>query len=191
MANDHIRYDLLTQNALRGVVREVLSDVARNGLPGEHHFMIVIDTNAEGVRLSPRLKAQWPEEITVVLQYQFYDLTAKEDRFEVGLSFGGVTERLVVPYTAIKGFYDPSVQFALQFELEGADDDSEAAASDGGAEKSGPRAVTAPGETRPKAAITSGAAAEAVPSKRDADGLDPDRPAGGAEIVRIDRFRKK
>ena len=116
MAVDHIRYDILAQEALRGVVQKVLVDVAKNGLPGEHHFYISFDTRAEGVRLSPRMLAQYPEEITVVLQHQFWDLVVTEEGFEVGMSFGGIPERLNVPFAAVKGFFDPSVQFGLQFE---------------------------------------------------------------------------
>ena len=102
MAVDHIRYDILAQDALRGVVRTVVQDAAKNGLPGEHHFYISFDTRAQGVRLSPRMLAQYPEEMTVVLQHQFWDLVVTEDGFEVGLSFGGVPERLAVPFAAIK-----------------------------------------------------------------------------------------
>ena len=116
MAVDHIRYDILAQEALRGVVRAVLRDAAKDGLPGSHHFYISFDTQADGVRLSPRMLAQYPEEMTVVLQHQFWDLVVTEDGFEVGVSFGGVPERLAVPFAAIKGFFDPSVQFGLQFE---------------------------------------------------------------------------
>ncbi len=116
MAVDHIRYDILAQEALRGVVRTVLVDAAKNGLPGEHHFYISFDTRADGVQLSPRMLAQYPEEMTVVLQHQFWDLVVTEDGFEVGVSFGGIPERLAVPFAAIKGFFDPSVQFGLQFE---------------------------------------------------------------------------
>src|SRR5262249_33922177 len=93
-----------------------LIDIAKNGLPGEHHFFITFDTAAEGVRLSERLRGQYPEEMTVVLQYQFRDLKVTDAAFEVVLSFGGVPERLHIPFDAIKGFADPSVQFALQFE---------------------------------------------------------------------------
>src|SRR3569832_1022020 len=113
---DHIRYDLLTQQALRGVVRNVLSEAAKKGLPGEHHFYVSFDTQAEGVRLSDRLKAQYPEQMTIILQHLFRDLEEDEDSFSVGLSFGGVPEKLHVPFEAIKGFFDPSVQFGLQFE---------------------------------------------------------------------------
>src|SRR5271156_6110970 len=116
MATDHIRYDVLARDALRGVLRRVLADAAEHGLPGEHHFFITFLSTAEGVKLSPRLLAQYPEEMTVILQHQFWDLTVTEDRFEVGLSFGGIPERLVVPFNSIKSFFDPSVQFGLQFE---------------------------------------------------------------------------
>ena len=116
MATDHIRYDVLARDALRGVLRRVLTDAAEHGLPGEHHFFITFLSTAQGVKLSPRLLAQYPEEMTIILQHQFWDLTVLEDRFEVGLSFGGIPERLVVPFNSIKSFFDPSVQFGLQFE---------------------------------------------------------------------------
>ncbi|MGY4286015.1 hypothetical protein ACVWXO_005235 [Bradyrhizobium sp. LM2.7] len=111
MATDHIRYDVLARDALRGVLRKVLTDAASHGLPGEHHFFITFVSKAEGVKISPRLLAQYPEEMTIILQHQFWDLTVLEDRFEVGLSFGGIPERLVVPFSAIKSFLDPSVKF--------------------------------------------------------------------------------
>ena len=98
MATDFIRYDLLTRDALLGVVRKVLIDAAEHGLPGEHHFFITFLSTAEGVKLSPRLLAQYPEEMTIILQHQFWDLVVTEDRFEVGLSFGGIPERLTVPF---------------------------------------------------------------------------------------------
>src|ERR1700750_3385516 len=116
MATHHIRYDVLARDAMRGVLRKVLTDAASHGLPGEHHFFITFVSKAEGVKLSSRLLAQYPEEMTIILQHQFWDLTVLEDRFEVGLSFGGIPERLVVPFNSIKSFFDPSVQFGLQFE---------------------------------------------------------------------------
>ena len=128
MTVDYIRYDILTPDAMRSVVRTVLADGATKGLPGDHHFYISFDTRAEGVVLSPRLKAQYPKEMTIVLQHQFWDLTVTNDRFEVGLSFNGIPERLVVPFRAITGFADPSVQFVLQFAV--AVDEDEAAAED-------------------------------------------------------------
>lgn len=117
MAEDLIRYDILAQDALRGVVRKVLSEVARTGIPGEHHFFISFATKAPGVRISSRLLAQYPEEMTIVLQHQYWDLSVTEHAFEVGLSFNNVPERLLVPFTALKGFADPSVQFGLQFDI--------------------------------------------------------------------------
>jgi uncharacterized protein len=172
MATDHIRYDVLARDALRGVLRRVLTDAAAHGLPGEHHFFITFLSEAEGVKLSPRLLAQYPEEMTVILQHQFWDLVVSEDRFEVGLSFGGIPERLVVPFSAIKSFFDPSVQFGLQFEpSEGSTDTPATAAS----------ASSAPSVL---------AAAEPEPAEEPATD-EPARPSEGAEVVRLDRFRKK
>ncbi len=131
MAQDHIRYDILTQEALRGVVRKVLSEVAKTGLPGEHHFFISFITKAPGVRMSQRLLDQYPNDMTIVLQNQFWDLKVGETGFEVGLSFDDKPETLVIPFTSIKGFFDPSVQFGLQLDAAPsaattADEDAEA-----------------------------------------------------------------
>jgi len=172
MATDHIRYDVLARDALRGVLRRVLTDAAAQGLPGEHHFFITFLSTAEGVKLSPRLLAQYPEEMTIILQHQFWDLVVTEDRFEVGLSFGGVPERLVVPFNSIKSFFDPSVQFGLQFE-----------ASDA---VTGTPATTVPATQLPAAPAASALTAPA-PESEDA----PEKPTEGAEVVRLDRFRKK
>ncbi len=171
MPTDHIRYDVLARDALRGVLRKVLIDAAEHGLPGEHHFFITFISKADGVKLSPRLLAQYPEEMTVILQHQFWDLTVTEDRFEVGLSFNGIPERLVVPFAAIKSFYDPSVQFGLSFETEAA---AEA-----------PVASTAPATT-PAEAL----AAPPAEPEGPAEGEAP-KSGEGAEVVRLDRFRKK
>jgi hypothetical protein len=171
MATDHIRYDVLARDALRGVLRRVLSDAAAHGLPGEHHFFITFLSKAEGVKLSSRLLAQYPDEMTIILQHQFWDLVVAEDRFEVGLSFGGIPERLVVPFSAIKSFFDPSVQFGLQFEP------SETA-------------TEAPAKNLP---TTPAASALAVPQSeaQAEEDDDPVKPSDGAEVVRLDRFRKK
>jgi hypothetical protein len=173
MATDHIRYDVLARDALRGVLRKVLSDAATHGLPGEHHFFITFISTAEGVKLSPRLLAQYPDEMTIILQHQFWDLVVNEDRFEVGLSFGGIPERLAVPFSAIKSFFDPSVQFGLQFEP------SEAAEP--------PAAKNLP--TAPAAATPPLAATPTAPAEEATD--EPVKPGEGAEVVRLDRFRKK
>jgi len=171
MATDHIRYDVLARDALRGVLRRVLSDAAAHGLPGEHHFFITFLSNAEGVKLSPRLLAQYPQEMTIILQHQFWDLVVTEDRFEVGLSFGGIPERLVVPFHSIKSFFDPSVKFGLDFEP------SDAAAEP--AAKSLAAAPAAPAVAAPAPA------ADAEPTEEVA------KTGEGAEVVRLDRFRKK
>lgn len=117
MAEDLMRYDLMAQDALRGVVKAALKRAARTGLPGDHHFFIAFDTNHSGVKISERLRKKYPEEMTIVLQHQFWSLQVSEDKFEVDLSFDNIPERLSVPFVAIKGFFDPSVQFGLQFEV--------------------------------------------------------------------------
>ena len=201
MPVDHIRYDLLTQHALRAVVRRVLSDVAKSGLPGEHHFYVTFDTRAPGVKLSARMREQYPEEMTIVLQHQFWDLAVSDAHFEVALSFNGISEKLHVPLDAIKGFFDPSVQFGLQFET------VTEAKEEAPAEKVAP----APMVEQPKAAKprrepvaaepeAPAAVGPAEPTKPEpkapvlvagTDTDDPDKPSGGAEVVRLDRFRKK
>jgi hypothetical protein len=201
MATDYIRYDILTQEALRGVVRTVLTDVAAKGLPGEHHFFINIDTRAEGVKISPRLFARYPEEMTIVLQHQFWDLTVQDEVFEVGLSFNGIPERLIVPFAAIKGFFDPSVQFGLQFavesELQGeapeAPADAEPAPSDAPAL---PPAKAAKERPPARHKRVPGRASEPVPTPANPAPASPaeeppDKPEGGGQVVRLDRFRKK
>lgn len=149
MAEDHIRYDILAQEALRGVVRKVLSEVVKTGLPGEHHFFISFVTRAPGVRLSQRLLDQYEKEMTIVLQNQFWDLKVTDTGFEVGLSFDGQPELLGIPFSAIKGFFDPSVQFGLQFDVERAagssEDDIAESSEDDGAEDA-PSPAETPGE---------------------------------------------
>jgi hypothetical protein len=115
-AEPTIDYDTLTQDAMRGVVRTVLTQAAKSGLPGDHHFYISFDTSASGVVLSKRLKDKYPSEMTVVLQHRFWDLSVDDGGFEVKLTFDGIPERLVVPFAAIRVFFDPSVRYGLQFE---------------------------------------------------------------------------
>jgi uncharacterized protein len=192
MPVDHIRYDILVQEALRGMVRDVLAEAAKNkGMPGEHHFFITFDTSSDGVQLSPRLRAQYPEEMTVVLQHQFWDLKVSDEAFEVGLSFGGVAERLVIPFDAIKGFADPSVQFTLQFEslAETPDEDgdeSEAETDKPPAAKRRTPQRQEPGRTSVPASPLPAAVAPEGPTE-----TDKPTDKGGAEVVRLDRFRKK
>ena len=176
MAEDLIRYDILAQDALRGVVRKVLSEVSRTGLPGEHHFYISFLTRAPGVRISSRLLAQYPEEMTIVIQHQYWDLTVTEQALEVGLSFNGVPERLLVPFAAVKGFLDPSVQFGLQFDTAAA-----AAAS--------PVATATPAQS--PAPVPPPAAAKTPPAPAAAPKPEAAPPAVDAQIVSLDAFRKK
>lgn len=164
MPTDLIRYDVLARDALRGVLRRVLADAATQGLPGEHHFYITFLTRADGVKLSPRLLAQYPEEMTIILQHQFWDLVVTDERFEVGLSFGGTPERLSISFSAIKSFFDPSVQFGLQFE---------------------------PSEAEDTAAEAPAAPAPTAPVAVEEPAAEPAKPTEGAEVVRLDRFRKK
>lgn len=163
MAEDLIRYDILTQEALRGVVRKVLAEVVKTGLPGEHHFFISFVTRAPGVRLSQRLLEQYDKEMTIVLQNQYWDLKVNETGFEVGLSFDGQPETLGIPFSAIKGFFDPSVQFGLQ--LNGG------ATVEGSEETGGPES---------EAVLT------ALPGNASMPAEEP-----GEKVVSLDSFRKK
>jgi hypothetical protein len=115
-----IDYGTLAQEAMRGVVRAVLSRIQKSGLPGNHQFYIAFDTCHPGVVLSKRLKSKYAEEMTIVLQHVFWELIVSDVRFEVKLRFDGIPERLVVPFAAIKVFFDPSVPYGLQFDEAGA-----------------------------------------------------------------------
>eukprot|EP01037_Dinobryon_pediforme_P013396 gene13396-13512_t len=216
MASDLIRYDLLVQDALRNVVRKVMTETAKDGLRGEHHFFITFRTKAPGLRLSERMRTRYPDEMTIILQHQFWDLSVTEHAFEVGLSFGGVPERLLVPFEALTAFSDPAAEFGLKFEPKV---ESEADKPVGTITKlpagAGPKLV--PHEDTP-ASDAGGADAAAAPkakpapkSKRDvvkeekqpvvtAAAEDvPEAPAKSADekdakddkIVSIDAFRKK
>lgn len=215
MPVDHIRYDLLTQDALRDVILRVLADAATKGLPGDHHFFITFDTRAEGVRMSPRLRSSYPGDMTIVLQHQFWDLAVGDDNFEVGLAFNGIPERLFVPLKAVKGFFDPSVQFGLQFTVDGGTGDVPAESANGAAENGSARVVATPRPEaraeRPNAAkklkparpavdakpAPAGppAAAAPAPKKGDDAATGNDESASQDEstsqVVRLDRFRKK
>jgi len=176
---DLIRYDVLAQEALRGVVKKVLSEVAQIGtLPGEHHFYITFDTTAAGVKLSSRMKEKYPEEMTIVVQHQFWDLKTTESGFTIGLSFNEIPETLVVPYSSIRGFFDPAVQFGLQFDAGETDEE----AQDNIQQLDGPEPVTAlPRQEDAKEDK------EAVNEKPD----DGEEDNGSADVVSLDSFRKK
>ncbi|EKF43365.1 hypothetical protein NA8A_05018 [Nitratireductor indicus C115] len=176
MAEDRIRYDILAQDALRGVMRKVLTEVARTGLPGEHHFFITFLTTAPGVRISTRLRERYPEQMTIVLQYQYWDMKVTETGFEVGLSFADVPEMLSIPFSAVRGFYDPSVNFELEFDVRPEEDTAEPQPLHEVVEGDAPSA--------PESA-TSEEAAE----QDDADGEKSE--TKGADVVSLDAFRKK
>jgi hypothetical protein len=173
MPQDLMRYEQLTQTALRGVVKGALDRVAVEGLPGEHHFYITFATQHPNVSMSDALKASYPEEMTIVLQHQYWDLEVGEDFFSVSLTFNKVPERLVIPFAAVKTFFDPSVKFGLQFQVPDL-----------------PVAGTEPGLLSPD-----GAAADAG----DPDPAGPAEEAAAAEggsasdgeVVSLDAFRKK
>lgn len=199
---DLIRYDLLVQEALKGVVRKVLID-CKDGLPGEHHFYISFQTDFPGVRLSNRLREKYPQEMTIVLQHQFWDMNVTEHTFEVGLSFSGVPERLLIPFDALTGFFDPSVQFGLKFdgqEEDEGDDIIEAPqaplpirGSSEPVELKQPRKAAAP-EKKPAPEKAPAPAAEKSDMELSDDSeeeAEDTNSAGTAEVVSLDAFRKK
>jgi hypothetical protein len=168
MGQDHIRYDILAQDALRSVIRKVLSEVAATGsLPGDHHFFITFLTQAPGVRISQHLKAKYPEQMTIVVQHQFWDLKVYDGYFEIGLSFSDRPEKLTIPFSAVRGFYDPSVNFELEFDVS-----VEEASEDVVEISSFPQAVSEEATAEPT-------------EKAEAD------PKAGASVVSLDSFRKK
>ncbi len=185
MTTDHIRYDLLVQDALKGVVRRVLTDVVRDGLPGEHHFYISFRTDRAGVRISSRLRERYPQDMTIVLQHQFTGLAITDHAFEVGLSFSGISERLRIPFDALTGFFDPSVQFGLKFEHQ------ETAAEEPAPEPQPVPALPSPIPRLGRRKL------EAVPEQKPAGDKAAEVQAGtaadeaGGEVVSLDSFRKK
>lgn len=226
-----IDYEGLAQEAMRGVVRKVLASTVKSGLPGDHHFYISFDTEAPGVTLSRRLKEKYPSEMTIVLQHRFWGLAVSDDRFEVNLTFDGIPERLVIPFDAIKVFFDPSVRFGLQFEDPRQPPETRAQSSSAGFEGMPARGATRASHTRkssrsrnkpapvgagdgpassneaetpvleevapppspaPVAANASSkrqaASNEEAPPENDAEQAAR---SGGAEIVSLDKFRKK
>jgi uncharacterized protein len=169
MAETWLRYDRMVEDALRSVVRKALIEAAQRGLPGEHHFYITFHTERPGVGIADWLRQQYPQEMTIILQHQFWDLMVEEERFAVTLSFGGRHERLTVPLEAVTRFADPSVKFGLQFEA--AEDEDEAEGK--------PRATVTPKPEKQRevpALLTSEAGSESPKS---------------GEVVALDSFRKK
>lgn len=187
---DLIRYDVLTQEALRNVIRKVLEEVSAAGLPGEHHFFITFRTDHPGVKLSSRMRERYSEEMTIVIQHSFWDLNVSEQHFEIDLSFDDILERLRVPFSSLKGFFDPHVKFGVQFDADyleaanadSAEDDITAENPDNLPQVAQTREVA---KTKPKKASKN--KKEANTEAEDAG----DKESGGAEIVSLDKFRKK
>jgi hypothetical protein len=212
MSNDEFRYDILAQEALRGVVRTVLRRVEKRGLPGDHHFVVTFDTTEPGVSLSKRLLDRYPHEMTIVIQYQFWGLKVYDNAFEIGLSFNNVPETLVIPFRAMTSFQDPSVGFMLQFG--GLEPPGESAAreeteteSASGEETPAPTGSKLPSPAEPAlpqpsepalagAGDAAGEMSESAPATKDeGEKADKDNDTGeqnkGAEVVHLDAFRKK
>src|SRR5271156_641154 len=169
MATDLIRYDLLVQDALRSVVRKVLADTARAGLIGDHHFKIAFKTQAPGVVVPSAVKSRFPDEMSIILQHEFWDLVVTQDAFEVNLNFSRKPERLIVPFDSITGFTDPSVPFGFKLEPRA------------------PEPAAAPAPAKPVSAKPPSGPAPAKSGQR---AEKPAEPAGEAKVVSIDAFRK-
>lgn len=210
-----IDYEALTQDAMRGVVRTVLTRIAKTGLPGDHHFYISFDTEHPGASLSKRLREKYPREMTIVLQHRFWDLVIHDERFEVKLTFDGIPERLVVPFDAIKVFFDPSVRYGLQFEDPDTGTDPDALVSGNrdvetrvtATRTSGPRKPRAPKKPREGDKPAAASAPREKPAapialkpngddtaredQPEGETADADKPQTSATVVSLDQFRKK
>jgi uncharacterized protein len=186
MATDLIRYDLLVQDALRSVVRKVLADTARNGLLGDHHFNIAFKTHAPGVVAPPAVKQRFPDEMSIILQHEFWDLVVTQDAFEVSLNFSRKPERLTVPFDSITGFTDPSVPFGFKLEPRMSEPAANPARPQVAQKEATPRA--APAKSAPAKPSPPSSPSAARPAR---NAEKPPEPAGEAKVVSIDAFRKK
>ena len=166
MSDNAFKYDMMVEEALRGVVRKALRQAAAHGLPGNHHFYITFKTRHPDVDVPSYLTEKYPDEMTIVLQYQFWDLEVREENFEVMLSFNDKRERLFIPFAALTGFADPSVKFGLQFQ--------------------------SPADTPEIMEPDDFAASEGAEDDPDGEAEgDGDAPKIGGEVVSLDQFRKK
>lgn len=194
MSTDLIRYDLLVQEALKGVVKRVLTDAAKDGLPGEHHFYISFRTDKSGVRLSTRLRERYPEDMTIVLQHQYSGLAVNDQAFEVGLSFSGVPERLRIPFDALTGFFDPSVQFGLKFEAQAeaapTGDEAQIPALPEQVQQLGARKKPA-GERKTATEKPQEPSPALASEETSAEAAAPESASETAQVVSLDAFRKK
>ncbi|MDP0927721.1 ClpXP protease specificity-enhancing factor SspB [Paracoccus onubensis] len=125
MTQSGIDYGGMMHRAMQSLIADVLRDVARNGLPGEHHFFITFDTRDEGVEMADWLRERYPEEMTIVIQHWFDNLTVDDQGFTITLNFGNSPEPMRIPFDALRTFVDPSVEFGLRFETQDGDDDEE------------------------------------------------------------------
>ena len=191
MPNTQIRYDLLVQDALRSVVRRVMTDAARDGLPGDHHFNISFRTRDQGVSIPSFLSSRYPEEMAIILQHEFWDLLVADDRFEVSLNFNRKPERLIVPFTAITGFSDPSVPFGFKIEAHtGASESPSAPVDAAPAPKPTPIKAGAKVDKKPPPLVATMKPSEhAVPPPSPSSSAASDAPT--SKVVSIDAFRKK
>lgn len=171
MKNDSLRYDRMVERALRTVVREALAEASDQGLPDEHHFYITFATHHPGVDIPDYLRSQYPQEMTIVIQYQFYGLTVDRDQFSVTLSFNNAKERLTVPFAAVTTFADPAVNFALQFQTTTLDGEAE--------------------EVEPTTDISGAHAAPAEPERTAVETGEAAEQDASEKVVTLDRFRKK
>lgn len=186
MPEGSIPYAHLVETALMGVVRGVLEDTAKVGLDQPHHFYITFRTDHPGVEIPAELRQRYRQEMTIVLQHQFWDLAVTAERFQVTLSFGGRPQRLSIPFAAIKVFADPGVEFGLQFTLADAEADGETTTTDT------PKLMLTPLTSETPAADSRPADASPVAETApEPPAADAERPEGGADIVTLDRFRKR
>ena len=190
MTEDRYPYDEWVNLALQGVLRRALRTLATQGFTGEHHLFIIFDTNHPDVRMPGFLRAQYPDEITIVLQHQFDDLQVDEDFFQVSLSFNGQKHRLNVPFVAIRSFADPSVNFGLQINQQAGQTTLQPAPG-------APRQRGSVPETRPRTQLSDTkslpTASEAIPAAKTAGSSSraAATPPSGAEVITLDAFRKK
>lgn len=185
--NDRFHYDALVDDALRSVVRRVLTQVAETGLPGSHHFYISFRSNDPGVELPEYLRAKYPDEMTIVLQHQYWDLIIREDDFEVTVSFNKQQERIKVPFAALSAFVDPSVRFGLQFDRrDKATGEKVAADKPEGATEPTPLPVP---EKRAAPPVADGETAAADGEAASGEATKPEDAA--SKVVKLDSFRKK